>query len=87
MEKGTENQKDTQSRKWQLTINNPQEKGFTHEAINAIMRDYFKSVVYYCMADEVGQNGTYHTHLFLCVRYGIRFSTLRKKFPGAHYEM
>ena len=75
MEKGTENQKDTQSRKWQLTINNPQEKGFTHEAINAIMRDNFKSVVYYCMADEVGQNGTYHTHLFLCGRSGIRFST------------
>lgn len=87
MEKGTENQKDTQSRKWQLTINNPQEKGFTHEAINAIMRDNFKSVVYYCMADEVGQNGTYHTHLFLCGRSGIRFSTLRNKFPGAHYEM
>ena len=87
MEKGTENQKDTQSRKWQLTINNPQEKGFTHDSINAIMQDNFKSVIYYCMADEIGQNGTYHTHVFLCGRSGIRFSTLRNKFPGVHYEM
>lgn len=83
----TEKPKDTQSRKWQLTINNPQEKGLTHGTINAIMRDNFKSVVYYCMADEIGQNGTYHTHLFICGRSGIRFSSLRNKFPGAHYEM
>ena len=82
-----EGQKDTQSRKWQLTINNPREKGFIHSVINVIMRDNFKSVIYYCMADEIGQNGTYHTHLFLCGRSGIRFSTLRNKFPGAHFEM
>lgn len=80
-------EKDTQARKWQLTINNPHEKGFTHEKIKAVMDANFKSVVYWCMADEIGENGTYHTHLFLCGRSGIRFSTLRNHFAGAHFEM
>ena len=29
--------KDTQSRKWQLTINNPVEKGFTHDKLREIV--------------------------------------------------
>ncbi len=79
-------EKDTQSRKWQLTINNPAEKGFTHAKLNELVAG-MKSVIYYCMADEIGENGTYHTHLFLCGRGGIRFSTLKKNFDGAHFEM
>lgn len=79
-------EKDTQSRKWQLTINNPVEKGYTHEKLNDILST-MRSVIYHCMADEVGENGTYHTHLFICGRGGIRFSTLKKNFTGAHFEM
>lgn len=79
-------EKDTQSRKWQLTINNPADKGYTHGRIKDILST-MKSVIYYCMADEVGENGTYHTHLFICGRGGIRFSTLKKNFAGAHFEM
>ena len=81
-----ENVKDSQSRKWQLTINNPVEKGFTHEKLNSILAS-MSSVIYYCMADEIGENQTYHTHVFLCGRSGIRFSTLKKQFEGAHFEM
>lgn len=80
------NERDTQSRKWQLTINNPLDKGFSHDRLNEIISG-FKSVVYYCMADEIGENGTYHTHIFLCGRSGIRFSTLKRHFDGAHFEM
>lgn len=81
-----EKTKDTQSRKWQLTINNPVDKGYTHPRLHDIL-SAMKSVIYYCMADEIGENGTYHTHLFICGRGGIRFSTLRKNFEGAHFEM
>ncbi|MDO4279638.1 MAG: replication protein [Lachnoclostridium edouardi] len=79
-------EKDTQSRKWQLTINNPVDKGFTHEKIKEIVSD-MKSVVYWCMSDEIGENETYHTHVFIQGRGGIRFSSLKKKFEGAHFEM
>lgn len=79
-------EKDTQSRKWQLTINNPIDKGFTHDEIKNKL-SHFKSLVYWCMSDEVGLNGqTPHTHIFLCASSGVRFSTLLKHFEGAHIE-
>lgn len=78
--------KDTRSRKWQITINNPQEKGFTHEVIKENLSE-IKSLVYWCMADEVGENGTYHTHIYIALSNAIRFSTLKNKFEGAHFEM
>lgn len=77
---------DTQSRKWQITINNPVEKGFTHDRIKEILSG-MKSVIYWCMADEIGENGTYHTHLYLQGRGGINFSTVKKRFDGGHFEM
>lgn len=55
---------DSQSRKWQITINNPTEKGLTHDKLKMILAE-MKSVIYWCMADEIGENGTYHTHLYL----------------------
>ncbi|MGL5437582.1 MAG: replication protein, partial [Lachnospiraceae bacterium] len=72
--------------KWQLTINNPVEKNFTHERLKEILSE-MKSVVFYCMADEIGEEQTYHTHLYIHSKGGIRFSTLKKKFDGAHFEM
>lgn len=78
--------KDTQSRKWQLTINNPAEKGFSHEKIRELLSS-LKSVIYYCMADEIGENGTYHTHIYVQGKGGINFSTLKKRFDSAHMEM
>lgn len=78
--------KDTQSRKWQLTINNPVEHGFTHDKIKDLIY-LMKPVIYWCMADEIGEEGTYHTHIFICGRSGIRFSTLKRAFESAHIEM
>lgn len=76
----------TQSRKWQITINNPVEKGFTHDRLKEILAG-MKSVIYWCMADEIGENGTYHTHLYLQGRGGINFDTIKKRFEGGHFEM
>ncbi len=79
--------KDKQSRKWQITINNPLEKDLTHEKIKEIL-DTMKSVTYFCMSDEIGgQEKTHHTHLFLYSPSGIRFSTIKRRFPQAHIEM
>lgn len=80
-------EKDTASRKWQLTFNNPQEHGWTHEKIREVLRT-FKTMCYWCMADEIGAGEhTPHTHLFINLApSNCRFSTLKSKFPGAHIE-
>ena len=39
------------------------------------------------MADEVGENETPHTHLYMAFGSGVRFSTIKKKFPKTHIEM
>lgn len=78
--------KDSQSRKWQLTINNPLNLGLSHDSIKEKLST-MKSVIYWCMADEIGENGTYHTHLYLQGKGGINFSTIKKRFEGAHMEM
>lgn len=77
---------DSRSRKWQITINNPQEKDFTHENIEEALQK-FNSILYWCMSDEVGENGTYHTHIYLVSSNAIRFSTMQQRFNGAHFEI
>lgn len=79
-------EKDSMSRKWQITINNPKEKGMSHEYIAAKVGE-MKNVMYWCMADEIGENGTYHIHIYMHGRNGIRFSTIKKRFDGGHFEM
>jgi hypothetical protein len=74
---------DKQSRKYQLTINNPK-MDFSHEKIKEIINNSFPSTVYFCMADEQGQ--TFHTHLYLLFSGGVRFSTIKRHFPTAHIE-
>jgi len=73
------------SRKWQLTINNPLEKGFDHINIKNILSK-IKPIVYYCLCDEIGQEGTFHTHVYLCCLSPVRFSTLKNHFSEAHLE-
>lgn len=77
--------KNLQSRKWLLTINNPIEKGFTHERIKEILSNI--KLVYWCMSDETGHEGTFHTHIFIASTGGIRASTLQNKFTGAHRDI
>lgn len=73
-----------QSRKWNLTINNPKDYGLTREIITDRMNSLFPN--YYCISDEVSQSGTPHTHIFIYRKSPIRFSTIRSKFPTCHCE-
>lgn len=75
----------SQSRKWQLTINNPGET-YNHDSIKSLLGE-FKSLVYWCMCDEVGENGTYHTHVYIACSSAVRFSTMKNKFETAHIEL
>lgn len=78
---------DVQSRKWLLTINNPVEKGYTHEFLKSQLVK-FKSCVYWCMSDEIGLMGeTPHTHVYMACSSAVRFSTIHKKFEGAHFDI
>lgn len=79
--------KNTQSRKWLLTINNPQDKDYDHNRIISEIKK-IKSCVYYCMSDEIGgKEKTHHTYIYLACKSGVRFSTIKNRFPVAHIEM
>ena len=74
-----------QSRKYLLTINNPNEHGFTHEHIRRLLLQ--SNPHYFCMVDEIGESGTYHTHIFIYSRSPIRWTTLKKRFDTAHIDV
>ena len=75
------------SRKWLITINNPVENGgFAHEIIKDILT-HIPSLVYYCMADEIGENGTFHTHLYVCCNTQVTFEEIKGLFPTAHIDL
>lgn len=74
----------SQSRKYLLTINNPQEQGINHDFINNACTDLILD--YYCMSDEIATTGTKHTHIFLYRQSPIRFGTIKNKFPTAHID-
>lgn len=75
----------TAYRKYQLTINNPVEHGFTHEVIKANLSD-FSGLIYWCICDEVGVEGTYHTHVYMAFKNAVEFATVQRRFYGAHIE-
>lgn len=74
-----------QSRKWQLTANNPLLHGWTHEKIIEGIES-IASVLYWCMCDEIGQEGTLHTHIFIVFRNPKLHTVLENVFPGIHRE-
>ncbi|MCP1103247.1 hypothetical protein M2454_002645 [Aequitasia blattaphilus] len=73
-----------QSRKWLITINNPERYALLHDAIKLILACL--TIDYWCMVDEIGESGTYHTHIYIYSPSPIRFSTLKKHFPIAHID-
>lgn len=60
------------------------EKGYTHEHIIEIIKNNFKTITYFCMADEKGS--TYHTHIFIVFSSRVRFSMIKRYFQEAHIE-
>lgn len=73
------------SRKYQLTINNPADHGLDHEAIKETLAA-LTGCIYWCMCDEVGEQGTPHTHLYLAFQNAKEFQTIHRRFYGAHIE-
>lgn len=69
---------------YQLTINAPLEKGYDHKKIIDTIRNNFKTVQYFCMADEEGSY--FHTHIFIVFLSRVRFSMVKRYFPEAHIE-
>jgi len=77
---------DPQGKKFQITINNPLEKGFDHDRIKLELQS-LKSLIYFCMVDERGvSESTPHTHVFAAFTSNVRFSTIKNLFPPAHIE-
>ena len=74
-----------QSRKFQLTLNNPQNHGYSLKTIQEKIASL--NPQYACLADEIGAAGTYHTHIFIYRVSPIRFETIKRKFPDAHIEV
>lgn len=73
---------DKQSRKWQITINNPE---FSHKEILDKLSQ-LSSVEYVALVDENGS--TFHTHIFLVTRSPSRFSQWQRLFEKkAHIEI
>ena len=75
------------SRKYQLTINNPDEHDFSHDRIKNIISE-LSGCVYWCLCDEIGgDTGTYHTHVYMAFQNAKEFSAIHKRFYGAHIEI
>lgn len=75
------------SRKWQVTINNPLDKGFTHERIQEIMSGIRGKSLYWCMCDEEGDEcETLHTHIFICRRGAFTWQQINDLFPDCHRD-
>lgn len=56
--------RDTATRRFQLTFNNPKEHDYSHEKIKSLLEAGGK-IGYWCMGDEIGTQETYHTHLYV----------------------
>lgn len=78
--------KDIQRKCFQLTINNPKDYGYTHDIIKQLLIMNFKTLTFFCMSDEIGEKGTYHTHIYVIFTSRVRFSKVKKHFPEAHIE-
>ena len=73
-------------RKYQLTINNPEEHGFTHDVLKTTLGT-FTGLIYWCRADETGgETGTCHTHVYFAAKNAIEFQAVQQRFYGAHIE-
>lgn len=74
------------SRKWNLTLNNPEKHGYTLESVMDILKGW-DGVEYWCIGSEIGVNEhTPHYHFMIYVPNKKLFTTVKNKFPTAHIE-
>ena len=78
--------RDTATRRFQLTFNNPKEHDYSHEKIKSLLEAGGK-IGYWCMGDEIGTQETYHTHLYVEFVNPAMIKTVQKRFYGAHIEV
>jgi len=71
-----------QSRKWLITQNSTElcYKELFEEAKN------MKALIYMIGGNEIGENGTFHTHIFIVFKNPKRFETIKNAFPKAHID-
>lgn len=61
---------------------------FHQSYIQSLLENNFDEtqISYYCMSDEVGENGNFHTHIYLVFRNAVSFSKIKSIFPFAHID-
>lgn len=76
----------TRHRAYLLTINDPKVKeGCSHKELKEKIMLF--NPLYYAMADEIGlESKLYHTHIYFIANSGMRFSTVKARFPYAHID-
>ena len=79
---------DIQRKRFMLTINNPEKYEMSHEKIIEAIHSAFakQGIIYFCLCDEIGESGTYHTHIFIMITKKKRWSAVQNAFPHAHIE-
>lgn len=76
-----------QSRKWQVTINNPDENGFYYDTIKTTLSLIRGSKLYWCFCYEEGDEcKTTHVHIFLYRSSPFTAETINSLFPCCHRE-
>lgn len=79
---------DSKTRKWFITINNYEEKGYSLDKIEEVILEYKDTLVYGCYCAEIGlEEHTPHVHIYLQFKNAKRFSTMQKKYKGSHLDM
>lgn len=74
------------SRYWLFTINNPLDHGYDRDKIKSVLESGAK-LRYYCISDEIGEQGTPHVHFYVYWENPVFFETARLKFNGkAHVD-
>lgn len=87
MKKGKKELLNIQRNAFLLTINNPKDHGYGHQKIKENLITGFPTLQYFCMADEIGEKGTYHTHIYVVFSSRVRFKTVQKHFEKAHIDI
>ena len=84
---GTTNIRTAKGRKWQITINNYEDKNYDFETLRYLIDGEFPKTLYYCYSAEIGkENGTPHLHIFIALKAPTTGGKILSVFDGCHLE-